>query len=112
MTREQREVLAHVVVDPDEWWKNNLAFCVRTLGQVEGEKKAEANLIAKVARWSPDHEAKRRAPDFKTRKQRDDISERAHLARQGLPSQEIDRIMSLPVLRIRDRRAADSSTTK
>lgn len=49
MTNEQRAVLAHVVIDPDQWY----ADAVRDLGQAP----ADAALAAKVARWQPTYEA-------------------------------------------------------
>lgn len=62
MTNQQREVLAHVVLDPDEW----LTGAVAALG----EESANAALVAKVARWQSSFEAARTAPDYAPRAQR------------------------------------------
>lgn len=47
LTDRERNVLAHVVIDPDAW----LAGAIAGLG----EDKAREALDAKVARWAPDY---------------------------------------------------------
>lgn len=59
MTNEERQVLAHVVVDPDAW----LAHAVSTFGAAA----AHAALAAKVERWRGDHAAAAAQPGYKTR---------------------------------------------
>jgi hypothetical protein len=65
MTKEQREILAHVVVDPDAW----MAHVVATFGQ----ETAERFLADKVSRWRDDYlVAKARDRDnYATRAQRE-----------------------------------------
>jgi hypothetical protein len=64
LTNEQRAVLAHIVVDPDEWAAHALA----TVGQ--------AAIDAKVARWRPAYEAALAAEGvaYQTRAQREAAS--------------------------------------
>lgn len=67
MTPEQKEILAHIVADPDAWYSHVL--------KTFGEEKAKEALIAKVKRWKPEYE-KRKAQfgrDYKCRKDRDEI---------------------------------------
>lgn len=59
MTAEQRAVLAHVVLDPDDW----LAHAVATFG----EERAAQMLQAKVGRWKPSHDEALAKPGYKTR---------------------------------------------
>ena len=47
LTQEETAVLAHVVLDPSAWWTH----AVNTFG----ERRAEAALAAKVARWVPSY---------------------------------------------------------
>lgn len=62
MTPEQREVLAHVVVDPEAWE----AHCMETLGDA-----CQDALRKKVARWQSDYEAAKSDPDYQTRAERE-----------------------------------------
>jgi hypothetical protein len=61
MTNEQREVLAHVVLDPNAWE----AHAIETFGA----ERAAQMLADKVARWLPSYEAAR-GPGYKPRAQR------------------------------------------
>ena len=63
MTSEQRAVLAHVVIDPDQWY----AHAVATFG----EEKAARALAEKVTRWSAEYASASTLPGYKTRAQRD-----------------------------------------
>lgn len=58
MTPEQRAVLAHVVVDPDVWWAN---------AQAALSSRAQAALIAKVARWQASYDAVKDHPNYRDR---------------------------------------------
>ena len=48
LTTDERAVLAHVVLDPDEWWAH-----VNEVDKIN----AEEALAAKVTRWRPAFEA-------------------------------------------------------
>jgi hypothetical protein len=61
MTDDQRAVLAHVVVDPDEWLEHAIV--------VLGEDKAASALQDKVVRWEP-HYISSKAKDGKKYKTR------------------------------------------
>ena len=63
LSKEDREVLAHVVVDPDAW----LAHAVETFG----EEQATVFLAQKVDRWNPEYLAQKDLPNYKTRIERD-----------------------------------------
>ena len=65
LTQEERDILAHVVVDPDAW----VAHAV----SVRGEEQAVKDLAAKVARWKPEYEKAKESIDYKTRAERDAI---------------------------------------
>lgn len=69
MTREQKAVLAHVVVDPDAWYAHVLARF--------GEERAAQALADKVARWRPQYEMSKAAPGYKTRAERDEAEAQA-----------------------------------
>lgn len=66
LSTENREVLAHVVVDPDAW----LDHVVTTFG----EEKAKEMLLAKVERWKPEYIAdkERLGSEYKNRAARDE----------------------------------------
>ena len=62
LTDRERAVLAHVVMDPDEWWGH--------AGTRDGSNgcrvlNGEAVLAAKVARWGPDYDTKLAAGGYK-----------------------------------------------
>ena len=63
MTKEQRIVLAHVVIDPDAWWAHAV--------KVFGEAKAGEMLAAKVARHKSDYELSMQKGGYKTRAERE-----------------------------------------
>ena len=58
LTHNERCVLSHVVVDPDEWWEHATNW---------SKIDEEAALAAKVARWKPDYDGECHQPDYKTR---------------------------------------------
>ena len=58
LTENERCVLAHVVVDPDEWWEHATNW---------PKIDQEAALAAKVARWKPSYDGECHQPDYKTR---------------------------------------------
>ena len=58
LTDHERCVLAHVVVDPDEWWEHATRWA---------KIDEEAALAAKVARWKPGYDGECHQPDYKTR---------------------------------------------
>lgn len=61
MTAEQREVVAMVVLDPDEWMQNAI--------NVFGEEKATENLVLKVAKYQAQYNASIAAGTYKTKAQ-------------------------------------------
>ena len=63
LTTEQRNILAHVVLDPDAW----VAHALETAG--------EEAVLAKIAIWEPVYEAEKVKPDYKNRIQRDEAEE-------------------------------------
>jgi hypothetical protein len=65
LSTEDREILAHVVEDPDAW----LTHAVNTFG----EEKAALCLANKVEKWKPVYEAEKVKPDYMNRVQRDAI---------------------------------------
>jgi hypothetical protein len=69
MTNEQREVLAHVVLDPEAWE----AHAIETFG---AERAAEM-LAAKVARWRGNYEAAKVVANYKPRRKREEDEEKA-----------------------------------
>ena len=58
LTENERCVLSHVVVDPDEWWEHATNW---------PKIDEEAALAAKVARWKPSYDGECHNPDYKTR---------------------------------------------
>jgi hypothetical protein len=62
MKNEDREVLAHVVIDPDEWYANAVAAL--------GEKGAAEALAKKVERWRPQYDELKVKPGYLPRAQR------------------------------------------
>ena len=58
LTDNERCVLAHMVVDPDEWWEHATNW---------PKIDEEAALAAKVARWKPSYDGECHQPDYKTR---------------------------------------------
>ena len=58
LTHNERCVLSHAVVDPDEWWEHATNW---------PKIDEEAALAAKVARWKPDYDGECHQPDYKTR---------------------------------------------
>jgi hypothetical protein len=61
LTRNERAVLAHVVVDPDAWWDH-----ATTWGKVDEEKA----LSDKIARWQPSYDDAKDDPAYETRANR------------------------------------------
>jgi hypothetical protein len=90
LTKEERDVMEHVVTDPDGW----LDHVVKTFG----EAKAREFLDAKVARWKPEYEEKKKEPGYKNRIARDaEEAERQKpmveaMQKEGLIRAEIDRL--------------------
>jgi len=62
LTANERAVLAHVVVDPDEWWSNT-----NSVVKVDHE----AALEAKVGRYQSDYDDAAALDGYKTRAERD-----------------------------------------
>lgn len=58
MTPAQRDVLAHVVINPDTWWAN----AQTALGPL-----AQRALEEKVARWQMNFDAVKDHPNYKPR---------------------------------------------
>ena len=58
LTHNERCVLSHVVVDPDEWWEHATNW---------PKIDEEAALAGKVARWQPSYDGECHNPDYKTR---------------------------------------------
>ena len=73
ITQEQRDVLAHKVVDPQAWADHAEATF--------GLEKATKMLEDKVARWKPEHDAKVSAGNYKNRVQKDAEEKQAELDR-------------------------------
>ena len=63
LKRDDRVILAHVVVDPDAWYEH----AVRQFG----EEVADKHLAAKIARWKGDYEAAVARVGYKTRAERE-----------------------------------------
>lgn len=63
LTHTQREVLAYVVIDPDQWVVGAVAGL--------GEKAAKKALVAKVKRWEPDYTDAKAGPNYQTRAERE-----------------------------------------
>jgi len=61
LTQEERDILAHVVIDPDAWVEHAL----KTVG--------EKAVTAKVERWRPVYLTEKDLPDYKNRAERDAI---------------------------------------
>tara|TARA_R110000744_G_scaffold74043_1_gene148104 strand:+ start:1045 stop:1281 length:237 start_codon:yes stop_codon:yes gene_type:complete len=72
LTANERAVLAHIVVDPDEWWTN-----ANSVVKIDHE----AALGAKVGRYQSDYDDAAALDGYKTRAERDaaDAAERAAL---------------------------------
>jgi len=58
LSKENKAILAHVVIDPDAWVEHALA----TVG--------EWAVIAKIAKYKPDYLAQKSKPEYKTRAER------------------------------------------
>lgn len=56
LTEHQRNVLAHVVIDPDKWVSNALS---------------DEHILAKIAKYEQDYLEASKLPDYKNRAQRD-----------------------------------------
>ena len=65
LSLEERNILTHVVVDPDAW----LAHAVATFGK----EVAIKHLKSKVDRWKPVYITESAKPDYKNRAERDAI---------------------------------------
>jgi hypothetical protein len=63
MTNEERNTLAHVVVDPDAWLSHAVS--------VHGQETATQHMEAKVARWKDAYEAASALPGYQSRAQRE-----------------------------------------
>lgn len=63
LTKNQREVLAYVVVDPDAWYTHAVA----TFGQ----SVADQHLAAKVKRHEDSYLSAKKELDYKTRAERE-----------------------------------------
>lgn len=80
LTKEQRDVLVHVVIDADEWLAGAIGVARDAILKEGGtptaelvEELAQSWLIAKVARWRPAYEAAKAAEgaNYRNRKERD-----------------------------------------
>jgi hypothetical protein len=80
LTDRERAVLAHVVVDPDEWWAH-CCSCDGTNGHRAID--CESALAEKVAKWGGDYDTQVAQPDYKTRAVREAEAEAAMAARMG-----------------------------
>lgn len=67
LTEEQKNVLAHMVVNPEEWYAHAVS--------VFGAEIAERHMVAKVARWNLEYESKRFLPNYQSRAERDYVKE-------------------------------------
>lgn len=63
MTQEEKDVLAHIVENPQAWY----AHCVVKFGL----KSAKQMLKAKVKRWRSKYEQARNLPGYQTRAERE-----------------------------------------
>ena len=77
MDAQQREVLAHVVVDPDGWYDHVVATF--------GEEEAAKMLATKVARWQSAYNTDKAKPDYKTRADKEAIIEAERLVEESKP---------------------------
>ena len=68
LTSREHAVLAHIVLDPVEWWNH---VCSRDGSNGLRAIDCEAALLAKVDRWGPKYDAAIAAPNYKTRAERD-----------------------------------------
>lgn len=68
MTKEQRDILSHIVIDPDAWYAHVL--------NEWGQERADDALAKKVMRWAPIYEVEKIKPQYKTRAERDLDEER------------------------------------
>jgi hypothetical protein len=73
MTQDQKDVLAHVVIDADAWDAHQRAHFIQKHGEKEGTRIANANLLAKVKRIreKTDFLRVKDAPEYKNRIARD-----------------------------------------
>lgn len=80
LTKEQRDVLLHVVIDADEWLAGAIGVARDAIIKEGGtptpelvEERAQSWLIAKVARWRPAYEAATatEGANYRNRKERD-----------------------------------------
>jgi hypothetical protein len=62
LTDNERNVLAHVVIDPDGWWTH-----ANDVVKIDEEEA----LAAKVARWQAPYDTASIDPDYKTRAERE-----------------------------------------
>lgn len=60
ITSRERAVLAHVVMDPDEWWSGAQVI-----------RDPEAALVAKIASYEDDYDTAFAAGNYQTRAERD-----------------------------------------
>ena len=63
MTPRQRSILAHIVVDPDQWYQHAI--------DEFGRQLADEYLRQKIARWEPDFDRESRRVDYKDRAERE-----------------------------------------
>ena len=68
LTNREHAVLAHVVIDPVEWWNH---VCSRDGSNGLRAIDAEAAILAKVERHSPKYDTAVAEPNYKTRAERD-----------------------------------------
>ena len=68
LTANERAVLAHVVLDPDEWWDHVVA---RDGSDGKRALSAEKCLADKVARWQSDYDTALAAGGYQTRAERE-----------------------------------------
>jgi hypothetical protein len=74
LTVDEKNILAHVVVDPNEWWEH----C-----QANFKGDPEAALSAKTAKHKPDYDNKKPQEGYKTRAEKDTESKLTNTAARG-----------------------------
>ena len=75
LTDRERVVLAHTVMDPDEWWAHACGWRGNDPAGADGSGnpiiRCEKSLDAKVAKWGPRYDAALAAGDYKNRAARE-----------------------------------------
>lgn len=63
LTQDQIDVLAHMVIDPAQWYADAISNL--------GPENAAVALQQKIDRWRPEYEAQKVSPEYKNRAERD-----------------------------------------